>query len=180
MYFQLGFVMVQCCCFFGKQAAGKHETRPASINQEDQKRSFDRFSSRSFDHGESVDSIVARKRELVSVEAIEGQVWGIHTSFDETFLNGLDENEPVPRLHTNWGTSGSSHTTLIFRQNSWQIRLRCGVVSREELERIYAKVWRNNGDVDMKEFLGEDTAVGLKRRNSNQILPRTTDRLSHP
>ena len=57
-----------------------------------------------------------------------------------------------------------------------QIALR--VVTRENLEKIYEKVWKDKGKGDLKEFLGEDTAVGLKPEIRVKSLPKTTDGLT--
>jgi len=180
MVFPVGIVMVPMLLFFsGSKLLGstKPDGKP-SIKRI--KAIIDRFrQDLSITEKVSI-SIVARNERLVSVERSRARYGDSHSRSTKPSSMAWMKMSSVPRLHTNWGTSGSSHTTLIFRQNSWQIRLRLRVVSREELERIYAKVWRNNGDVDMKEFLGEDTAVGLKPEIRIKSLPRTTDRLSHP
>jgi len=53
------------------------------------------------------------------------------------------------------------------------------VVTREELERVYEKVWKDKGKGDLKDFLGEDTAVGLKPQLRIKSLPRITDQLNN-
>jgi hypothetical protein len=53
------------------------------------------------------------------------------------------------------------------------------VVSRENLERIYEKVWKDKKKGDLKEFLGEETAVGLKPEIRLKPLPKTTDGLTN-
>ncbi|MCI0721982.1 MAG: hypothetical protein L0338_23875, partial [Acidobacteria bacterium] len=57
-----------------------------------------------------------------------------------------------------------------------QIALR--VVAREDLEKTYEKVWKDKGKGDIKEFLGEENAVGLKPELRIKSLPRTTDGLT--
>jgi len=125
-------------------------------------------------------SIVAKNDKLVSVERSKARNGGFILSFDETFLNGLDENELDASIAHELGHVWifTHHPYLQTELLANQIALQ--VVSREELEKIYAKVWRNKGDVDIKDFLGEDTAVGLKPEIRIKSLPRATDRLSHP
>jgi hypothetical protein len=74
--------------------------------------------------------------------------------------------------------SGSSHPNLQTELLANQVALR--VVSRENLERIYAKVWKDKGKGDLKEFLGEETAVGLKPAIRLKFLPKTTGGLTSP
>jgi hypothetical protein len=50
---------------------------------------------------------------------------------------------------------------------------------RSRLERIYEKVWKDKGKGDLKEFLGEETAVGLKPETRLKSLPKTTDGLTN-
>jgi predicted Zn-dependent protease len=52
------------------------------------------------------------------------------------------------------------------------------VVTRENLEKIYEKVWKDRGKGDLREFLGEDTAVGLKPEIRVKSLPKATDSLT--
>jgi hypothetical protein len=58
-----------------------------------------------------------------------------------------------------------------------QVALR--VVSREDLERIYEKIWKDKEKGGLKEFLGEETAVGLKPEIRLKSLPKTTDGLTN-
>ena len=52
-------------------------------------------------------------------------------------------------------------------------------MSRENVERIYEKVWKDKGKGDVKEFLGKETAVGLKPEIRLKALPKTTDGLTN-
>jgi hypothetical protein len=53
------------------------------------------------------------------------------------------------------------------------------VVTHENLERIYERVWKDKGKCNLKEFLGEETAVGLKPEIRLKSLPKTTDSLTN-
>jgi len=78
-------------------------------------------------------------------------------------------------------TKGSRLSALCpYRQTELlanQVALR--VVTRENLERIYEKVWKGKGKGDLKEFLGEETAVGLKPEIRLKSLPRAMDGLTN-
>jgi len=123
-------------------------------------------------------SIVARNEKLVSVERSKERRGGYVLSFDETFLNGLDDNELTASIAHELGHVWifTHHPYLQTELLANQIALR--VVSRENLEKIYEKIWKNKGKGDIKEFLGDDTAVGLKPEIRIKSLPRATDRLS--
>ena len=179
-YFRLGLVIVPVLLFFSG-------SKLLATPKQDTKRSIkriraivDRFrQDLSITEKVSV-SIVAKNDKLVSVERSKARNGGFILSFDETFLNGLDENELDASIAHELGHVWifTHHPYLQTELLANQIALQ--VVSREELEKIYAKVWRNKGDVDIKDFLGEDTAVGLKPEIRIKSLPRATDRLSHP
>ena len=51
-------------------------------------------------------------------------------------------------------------------------------MTRENLERMYEKDWKDKGKGDLREFLGEETAVGLKPEIRLKSLPKTTDHLT--
>jgi len=51
-----------------------------------------------------------------------------------------------------------------------QVALR--VVSRENSERIYEKVWKDKGKRGLKEFLDEETTVGLNRKFDSNLCPK--------
>ena len=64
-----------------------------------------------------------------------------------------------------------------------QVALR--VVSRENSERIYEKVWKDKGKRGLKEFLDEETTVGLNRKFDSNLCPKPPmvspiDRASSP
>jgi len=51
-----------------------------------------------------------------------------------------------------------------------QVALR--VVSRENSERIYEKVWKDKGKRGLKEFLDEETTVRLNRKFDANLCPK--------
>lgn len=121
-------------------------------------------------------SIVAKNDKLVSVERTKDRRGGFVLSFDETFLKGLDDNELRASIAHELGHVWifTHHPYLHTELLANQIALR--VVTREHLEKIYAKVWKDKGDLN--EFLGEETAAGLKPEIRVKSLPKTTDRLT--
>ena len=121
-------------------------------------------------------SIVAKNDKLVSIERTKKARGGFVLSFDETFLSGLDDNELSASIAHELGHVWifTHHPYLHTELLANQIALR--VVTRENLEKVYAKVWKDKGD--LKDFLGEDTAVGLKPEIRVKSLPKTTDRLT--
>jgi hypothetical protein len=123
-------------------------------------------------------SIVAKNDKLVSVERTKERRGVFVLSFDETFLNGLDDNELSASIAHELGHVWifTHHPYLQTELLANQIALR--VVTRENLETIYEKVWKNKGKGDIREFLGEDTAVGLKPEIRDKSLPKTTDGLT--
>jgi hypothetical protein len=122
-------------------------------------------------------SVVAKNDKLVSVERIKERRGGFVLSFDETFLIGLDDNELSASIAHELGHVWifTHHPYLQTELLANQIAMK--VVSRENLEKIYEKIWKNQGK-GIKEFLGDDTAVGLKPEIRIKSLPRATDRLS--
>jgi len=124
-------------------------------------------------------SIVAKNDKLVSIERTKKTRGGFVLSFDETFLNGLDDNELRASIAHELGHVWifTHHPYLHTELLANQIALR--VVTRENLEKVYEKVWKDKGKGDLKEFLGEETAVGLKSEIRLKSLPKTTDGLTN-
>ena len=124
-------------------------------------------------------SIVARNEKLVSVERSKRRRGEFILSFDENFLNSLDDSELSASIAHELGHVWifTHHPYLQTELLANQIALR--VVTREKLERTYEKVWKDKGKGDLKEFLGEDTAVGLKPEIRVKSLPKTTDGLTN-
>lgn len=123
-------------------------------------------------------SIVARNDKLVSVERSKRRPGEFILSFDETFINGLEESELTASIAHELGHVWifTHHPYLQTELLANQVALR--VVSRENLERVYEKVWKDRGKGDLNEFLGEETAVGLKPEIRLKALPKTTDGLT--
>jgi hypothetical protein len=124
-------------------------------------------------------SIAARNEKLVSVERSKKRRGVFILSFDENFLNSLDDSELGASIAHELGHVWifTHHPYLQTELLANQVALR--VVTRENLERIYEKVWKDKGKGDLKEFLGEETAVGLKPEIRLKSLPKTTDGLTN-
>jgi len=124
-------------------------------------------------------SIVARNEKLVSVERSKKRRGEFILSFDENFLSSLDDSELSGSIAHELGHIWifTHHPYLQTELLANQVALR--VVSRENLERIYEKVWKDRGKGDLREFLGEETAVGLKPEIRLKSLPKTTDGLTN-
>ncbi len=124
-------------------------------------------------------SIVARNEKLVSVERSKLRRGEFILSFDENFLNGLEDSELSASIAHELGHVWifTHHPYLQTELLANQVALK--VVTRENLERIYEKVWKDKGKGDLKEFLGEETAVGLKPEIRLKPLPKTTDGLTN-
>jgi hypothetical protein len=124
-------------------------------------------------------SIVARNEKLVSVERSKKRRGEFILSFDETFLSSLDDSELSASIAHELGHVWifTHHPYLQTELLANQIALK--VVTREKLESTYEKVWKDKGKGDLKEFLGEETAVGLKPEIRVKSLPKTTDRLTN-
>lgn len=124
-------------------------------------------------------SIVARNEKLVSVERSKKRRGEFILSFDETFLSSLDDSELSASIAHELGHVWifTHHPYLQTELLANQVALT--VVAREDLERIYEKVWKDKGKGDLKEFLGEETAVGLKPEIRLKSLPKTTDSLTN-
>ena len=122
-------------------------------------------------------SVVAKNDRLVSVERSKERRGAFILSFDENFLITLDDSELSASIAHELGHIWifTHHPYLQTELLANQIALK--VVTRENLEKVYEKVWKDKGKGD-KEFLGEDTAVGLKPELRIKSLPRTTDRLT--
>ena len=124
-------------------------------------------------------SIVARNDKLVSVERSKRRPGEFILSFDETFINGLEDSELSASIAHELGHVWifTHHPYLQTELLANQVALR--VVSRDDLERIYAKVWKDKEKGDFKEFLGDEQAVGLKPEIRLKSLPKTTDGLTN-
>ena len=123
-------------------------------------------------------SVVAKNEKLVSVERSKHRPGAFVLSFDESFLSTLDDNELIASIAHELGHVWifTHHPYLQTELLANQIALK--VVTRENLEQIYEKVWKDKGKGDLKEFLGEDTAVGLKPEIRVKSLPKATDILN--
>jgi len=123
-------------------------------------------------------SVVAKNDRLVSVERSKERRGAFILSFDENFLITLDDSELSASIAHELGHIWifTHHPYLQTELLANQIALK--VVTRENLEKVYEKVWKDKGKGDIKEFLGKDTAVGLKPELRMKSLPRTTDRLT--
>jgi hypothetical protein len=124
-------------------------------------------------------SIVARNEKLVSVERSKRRPGEFILSFDETFIDGLDDSELSASIAHELGHVWifTHHPYLQTELLANQIALR--VVTRENLERIYERVWKDKGKGDLNDFLGEETAVGLKPEIRLKSLPKATDGLTN-
>jgi hypothetical protein len=124
-------------------------------------------------------SIVARNEKLVSVERSKRRPGEFILSFDETFIDGLDDSELSASIAHELGHVWifTHHPYLQTELLANQVALR--VVSRDDLEKIYEKVWKDKEKGDFKEFLGEEQAVGLKPETRLKSLPKTTDGLTN-
>jgi hypothetical protein len=124
-------------------------------------------------------SIVPKNDKLVSVERSRNRRGAFVLSFDENFLSTLDDSELSASIAHELGHVWifTHHPYLQTELLANQIALRA--VSRENLEKVYEKVWKDKGKGDLKEFLGEETAVGLKPEIRIKSLPKTTDNLTN-
>jgi hypothetical protein len=124
-------------------------------------------------------SIVARNEKLVSVERSKRRPGEFILSFDESFLDSLEDSELRASIAHELGHVWifTHHPYLQTELLANQVALR--VVTRENLETVYEKVWKDKGKGDLKEFLGEETAVGLKPEIRIKSLPKTTDGLTN-
>ena len=124
-------------------------------------------------------SIVPKNDKLVSVERSKNRRGAFVLSFDENFLSTLDDSELSASIAHELGHVWifTHHPYLQTELLANQIALRA--VSRENLEKVYEKVWKDKGKGDLKEFLGEETAVGLKPEIRIKSLPKTTDNLTN-
>jgi hypothetical protein len=122
-------------------------------------------------------SIVARNEKLVSVERSKKRRGEFRLLIDEDFLRGLDDSEIRASIAHELGHVWifTHHPYLQTELLANQIALR--VVSRDDLERVYEKVWKEK--TNLKEFLGEDIAVGLKPDIRVKPLTETWDRLTN-
>jgi len=123
-------------------------------------------------------SVVPKNDRLVSVERSKERRGAFILSFDEDFLITLDDSELSASIAHELGHIWifTHHPYLQTELLANQIALK--VVTRENLEKVYEKVWKDKGKGDIKEFLGEDTAVGLKPELRIKSFPQTTDGLT--
>ena len=177
-YFSLGFIFVPLLLLLSaNKLFGNH--KPDAKRTTNRIRAIvDRFRQDLLIRERVFISIVARNDKLVSIERTKKTRGGFVLSFDETFLNGLDDNELRASIAHELGHVWifTHHPYLHTELLANQIALR--VVTRENLEKVYAKVWKDKGKGDLKEFLGEETAVGLKSEIRLKSLPKTTDGLT--
>jgi len=178
-YFSLGFIFVPLLLLLSaNKLFGNH--KPDTKRTTNRIRAIvDRFRQDLSIRERVFISIVAKNDKLVSIERTKKTRGGFVLSFDETFLNGLDDNELRASIAHELGHVWifTHHPYLHTELLANQIALR--VVTRENLEKVYAKVWKDKGKGDLKEFLGEDTAVGLKPEIRVRDLPKTTDGLTN-
>src|SRR5262249_37535410 len=123
-------------------------------------------------------SIVPKNDRLVSVERWKKVSGGFLLSFDQDFLATLDDSELGASIAHELGHVWifTHHPYLQTELLANQIALK--VVTREELEKVYEKVWKDKGKGNLRDFLGEDTAVGLKPSLPIKPLPRIPDELN--
>jgi len=178
-YFSLGFIFVPLLLLLSaNKLFGNH--KPDTKRTTNRIRAIvDRFRQDLLIRERVFISIVAKNDKLVSIERTKKTRGGFVLSFDETFLNGLDDNELRASIAHELGHVWifTHHPYLHTELLANQIALR--VVTRENLEKVYEKVWKDKGKGDLKEFLGEETAVGLKPEIRLKPLPKTTDGLTN-
>jgi hypothetical protein len=124
-------------------------------------------------------SVVADNKRLVSVERCKKRRNVFMLSFDHNFLSTLDDTELTAAIAHELGHVWifTHHPYLQTELLANQIALK--VATRESLERVYEKVWKDKGTKgSLKDFLGEETAVGLKSESQVKSLPKITDGLT--
>jgi hypothetical protein len=123
-------------------------------------------------------SIVARNEKLVSVERSKNALGEFILSFDENFLSSLDDSELSASIARTWTCLEFSPITLPSDRTPGESD--CSE-SRDqgEIGKGLREVWKDKGKGDLIEFLGEDTAVGLKPEIRVKSLPKTTDGLTN-
>ena len=95
----------------------------------------------------------------------------VDASFLDTLTDGRDLKRP---LHTSSDMSGSSPIIRICRPKSSPNQIAMRAVSRDSLERLYAKVWQRGGmKGDLARFLGDRpaAAAGLGLGQSDPDSP---------
>ncbi len=120
--------------------------KPELKRQNDRIRAVvDRFRSSLLIPQEVLVSIVPHNILLVSVERSSDQHDVFMLSFDESFLDTLDDNDLNAAVAHELGHVWifTHHPYLHTEQLANEIALK--VVSRESLERIYEKVWKDKG-----------------------------------
>lgn len=176
-YLSVGFIFLPWLLFFsGSKLLGN--TKPEAKRGTKRIRTIvDRFRHDLSIAEKVFISVVPKNDKLVSVERSKDRRGAFVLSFDENFLSTLDDNELSASIAHELGHVWifTHHPYLQTELLANQIALR--VVTRENLEKTYEKVWKGKGD--LKEFLGEDTAVGLKPEIRIKSLPKTTDGLTN-
>ena len=176
-YRVLGFIFLAAFLFFSENRL-LGDNRPVARRGTRRIRTLVERLCRDLSIKEEVFVLVVPKNDrLVSVERHKERRGAFLLSFDENFLRTLDDNELSASVAHELGHVWifTHHPYLQTELLANQIALK--VVTREELERIYEKVWKDKGKGDLKDFLGEDTAVGLKPELRIKSLPRITDEL---
>jgi hypothetical protein len=101
-------------------------------------------------------SMVPSNPLLVSVEPAPGREAAFQLTFEDRFLETLDDEELRAVVAHELGHVWifTHHPYLQTEQLANEIALR--LVSRESLQRVYAKVWARNGQKgDIARFLGQ-------------------------
>jgi hypothetical protein len=124
-------------------------------------------------------SVVPDNKRLVSVERCKKRRNAFMLSFDQNFLNTLDDTDLTAAIAHELGHVWifTHHPYLQTELLANQIALK--VATRESLEKVYEKVWKDTGTKgNLRDFLGEETAVGLKSELQVKSLPKVADRLT--
>ncbi len=124
-------------------------------------------------------SVVSDNKRLVSVERCKKQRSAFVLSVDENFLSTLNDTELTAAIAHELGHVWifTHHPYLQTELLANQIALK--VVTRESLEKVYEKVWKDKGTKgNLKDFLGEETAAGLKSELHVKSLPKIADQLT--
>jgi len=101
-------------------------------------------------------TIVETNALLVSVEPQEGRQNGFVLSFEDSFLDGLDDKglRAVVAHELGHVWIFTHHPYLQTERLANSIAMR--IVSRQNLEKVYDKVWRRDGTKgDLVQFLGQ-------------------------
>ena len=178
-YRVLGFILLAAFLFFSENRLLGNSRPVAKRGTKRIKTLVERFCRELSIKEEVFVSVVPKNDRLVSVERWKKVSGAFLLSFDENFLATLNDSELSASIAHELGHVWifTHHPYLQTELLANQIALK--VVTREELERVYEKVWKDKGKGDLKDFLGEDTAVGLKPELRIKSLPRITDQLNN-